>query len=240
MKVIYKEEYPKIIELYLRENKSLKEIGLLYNVKSEATIYNILKKNNIKLRSKSESVKLSFKNRNVWNKNIKIKDNKDIYDRMYSSDKNKKASERTKGKSWEERYGEDKSKKMREKLKSSLKGNKFINSGQFKERDIRIIGSNNINWNGGSSFEPYDEKFNESFRKLIRKRDNQVCMLCGIHREKLNRALDVHHINYDKLLTIPENCISLCTSCHIKTNSNRESWIDFFKSVMSRIYGYKY
>lgn len=240
MKVIYKEEYPKILELYLRDKKSLKEICSLYNIKSQATIYNILKKNNIKCRNRSEAIKLSFKNRDVWNKNFKIKENKEIYDKMYSKEKNKKASERTKGRSWEERYGKDKAKIMKEKASNSKKGNHFINSGKFKERDIRIIGSNNTNWNGGSSFEPYDEKFNESFRKLIRKRDNQVCMLCGIHREKLNRALDVHHINYDKLLTIPENCISLCTSCHIKTNSNRKSWVDFFKSIMSRMYGYKY
>ena len=41
-------------------------------------------------------------------------------------------------------------------------------------------------------------------------------MICGIHREKLKRAFSIHHINYDKELTIKENCISLCIKCHSK------------------------
>ncbi len=95
-------------------------------------------------------------------------------------------------------------------------------------------------WKGFKSFEHYDEKFNERFKRAIRKRDNQICMLCFIHREKLNRALDVHHINYDKLLSIKENCISLCHPCHVKTNMNRKHWINFFQSLLSERYNYQY
>ena len=65
-------------------------------------------------------------------------------------------------------------------------------------------------------------------------------MLCGIHKERLNRALDIHHINYNKLLTISENCISLCNSCHTKTNENREHWTKFFQSLLAEKYNYKY
>ena len=65
-------------------------------------------------------------------------------------------------------------------------------------------------------------------------------MLCGVHREKLNRALDVHHIDYNKLLTIPQNCISLCKNCHTKTNCNRKHWIKFFQNLLREKYGYKY
>ena len=50
----------------------------------------------------------------------------------------------------------------------------------------------------------------ENLDILSRERDNQVCMNCGKHKEKLNSALDVHHVNYDKQLSIKENCISLC------------------------------
>ncbi|KKL46013.1 hypothetical protein LCGC14_2349870 [marine sediment metagenome] len=115
-------------------------------------------------------------------------------------------------------------------IKGSIKPNKT----SFKE------GKKNMNWQGGKSFEPYDRTFNNKFKRLIRKRDNQICMLCKIHREKLNRALDVHHIDYDKLLSIPQNCISLCLSCHIKTNGNRKQWIYFFQSLLNKLYDYQY
>lgn len=98
----------------------------------------------------------------------------------------------------------------------------------------------NGRWLGGISFEPYDKRWNESFKNKIRKRDNQICMLCNIHREKLKIALCVHHINYNKKLTIPQNCVALCNSCHIKTNSNRTHWIKFFQSLLSERYGYQY
>ena len=65
-------------------------------------------------------------------------------------------------------------------------------------------------------------------------------MICGIHREKLNKVLDIHHVNYDKLLSIPQNCISLCHPCHPKTNHNRKHWIKFFQSLLSEKYGYEY
>jgi len=95
-------------------------------------------------------------------------------------------------------------------------------------------------WKGGIAFEPYDRKFDNQFKRQIRKRDNQICMLCLIHREKIRRALNVHHINYDKKLSILENCLSLCDSCHSKVNENREHWTKFFQSLLSEKYGYKY
>jgi len=101
-------------------------------------------------------------------------------------------------------------------------------------------GDKNPAWNGGTSFEPYDINFNNQFKKAIRKRDNQVCMVCGIHREQLNIELTIHHIDYNKKLSIPQNCVSLCTSCHGKTGWNRPHWIKFFQSLLAERYGYKY
>ncbi len=117
--------------------------------------------------------------------------------------------------------------------------NKFSNGGVRKISNKKM-GSKNPMWNGGSSFEPYDKGFNGKFKREIRERDNQSCMLCGIKRENLKKELDVHHINYDKKLTIPPNCISLCISCHLKTNVNRKHWIRFFQDLLSKRYGYKY
>ncbi len=114
-------------------------------------------------------------------------------------------------------------------------------SPETKEK-LRIMnsGKNNNRWRGGISFEPYDAKFNKQFKRAIRKRDNQICMLCNIHKEKLKRALDIHHINYNKQFSIPENCISLCQPCHMKANSNREHWTKFFQSLLSEKYNYDY
>jgi len=101
-------------------------------------------------------------------------------------------------------------------------------------------GEKNGNWRGGIQYEPYNSDFNNKFKRSIRKRDNQICMLCWIHREKLKRSLCVHHVNYDKLLSIKENCISLCDKCHGLTNYNRQYWIEFFQTLLSEEYGYKY
>lgn len=78
--------------------------------------------------------------------------------------------------------------------------------------------------------------------RKIRKRDNYVCLLCGLHQEKNNnKSLDVHHIDYNHSNNIFQNMISLCHSCHAKTNkSKRDFWIKHFHSILSEKYGYKY
>jgi len=101
-------------------------------------------------------------------------------------------------------------------------------------------GENSPGWKGGLSFEPYNSKFNNKFKREIRKRDYNLCMLCLIHREKLKKALSVHHIDYNKLNSIKENCISLCGSCHAKTNNHRAYWEVFFKKLLAEKYGYSY
>lgn len=95
-------------------------------------------------------------------------------------------------------------------------------------------------WTSFISFEPYDLNFNNKFKKAIRKRDNYICMSCGKHQEKEKKSLEVHHINYDKQMTLAENCCSLCRSCHGRTNGNRKHWLVFFQSLLSEKYGYKY
>jgi len=124
-------------------------------------------------------------------------------------------------------YGKHRTEKVKEKIRNSVYHKNLKNE-------------NHWNWKGGISKQPYDKTFNNRFKNLIRKRDNQICMLCGIHREKLSMALDIHHINYNKLITLPQNSISLCRGCHVKTNINRKHWIKFFQSLLSERYGYNY
>lgn len=90
---------------------------------------------------------------------------------------------------------------------------------------------NHPNWQGGISFEPYPQKWTDDFKKGIRKRDNYTCQECGIHQDELDRKLDVHHIDYNKNNLDPENLISLCKSCHMETNYNRDYWKDYFLSI---------
>lgn len=81
-----------------------------------------------------------------------------------------------------------------------------------------LIGVNSHGWRGGKSFEPYPSTFNKQFKQAIRERDNHTCTICKL------TGRDVHHINYVKDDTTPENCITLCKPCHGATGSNREYW----------------
>ena len=83
---------------------------------------------------------------------------------------------------------------------------------------------NNPNWKGGKSFEPYPLGWNVTFKEQIRYRDGYKCQLCGKDEIENKRKLDVHHIDYNKINISLSNLISLCKSCHTRTNCNREYW----------------
>ncbi len=140
----------------------------------------------------------------------------------HSKEHKQKMSDALKGKSYEELMGKEKADKLKE-LKS------FQNSLE-----------KNPAWLGGIAKEKNDKYFNKAFKIAVRQRDNYVCMVCGVHNEKLNKTLDVHHINYNKYETYPENCVSLCHSCHQKTNHNRRHWFSFLKKIMEERYNYQY
>ena len=89
-------------------------------------------------------------------------------------------------------------------------------------------GKDSHNWRGGSSFEPYSIDWTEDLRRAIRKRDKYTCQLCG-----KEPALHCHHIDYNKKNCNPENLITLCHSCHLKTNGNRKYWKDLL-TVLSQ------
>lgn len=103
--------------------------------------------------------------------------------------------------------------------------------------------SKNPNWQGGKSFEPYTLDFNKRFKEAVKERDHHCCQMCNIGLEDLHllkRTLCVHHIDYDKKNSFPQNCVSLCNKCHSITNMNRNSWKSFFQSLLAERYQYKY
>jgi hypothetical protein len=90
-------------------------------------------------------------------------------------------------------------------------------------------GEKGSNWQGGISTFPYPFDWTDTLKESIRQRDNYICQECGIHQDELDRKLQVHHIDYNKNNLNPTNLISLCTSCHMKTNYYRDKWYEYFQ-----------
>lgn len=61
-------------------------------------------------------------------------------------------------------------------------------------------------------------------RKEINKRDKHRCQICN------KNGKDVHHIDYNKKNNSQNNLITLCHSCHTRTNGNRDYWYSYFRS----------
>jgi len=108
---------------------------------------------------------------------------------------------------------------------------------------LKIRGSkleNNGNWQGGKSFEEYPIEFNEQLREQIRKRDNYTCKNCGMIEEEhlivYGRLLHVHHIDYDKKNCVEGNLITLCISCNVRANSNKNNWLVFYQNKIRKLY----
>jgi len=175
-----------------------------------------------------------------WNKGIatsnkiKKKISNILKGRIFSQEHRKKISESKKGVK-----RPPLSTKWKIKISKSLIGRKYTEK-QKRTMSAAQQGIKIKDWKEYISFKPYDQNFNRQFKKLIRKRDNNICMVCRISREKLHKSLHIHHLDYNKLNSIPKNCISLCNSCHAKTNINREEWLIFFQSLLNKRYKYHY
>jgi len=150
-------------------------------------------------------------------------------------------------------------KETKEKISNTLKGRKFTEEHlnnirialkgkkkQFKKRKPmkletkKKIGSSNkgktkgikhYNWQDGKSFEPYSIEFNNDLKEVIRNRDRRKCQICGKTELENKRILDVHLLDYNKLNCDLKNLISLCMTCHRKTNFKRKYWISYFSII---------
>ena len=150
-----------------------------------------------------------------------------------SEEHKRKMSERAKEKGlgkW--MLGRDLSKKTRIKIGLARMGKKCSEetkrklSEAAKKREVRT-GNKSPNWQGGLSFEPYSLDWTKTLKRSIRERDKYTCKLCG--EQQGDRAFSVHHIDYNKNNCNPENLITLCVNCHMKTNFKREYWTKFLK-----------
>ncbi|MBA7658953.1 hypothetical protein ES703_66916 [subsurface metagenome] len=137
-------------------------------------------------------------------------------------------------------YGKYHSEETKRKMSKSNLGQDPWNKGLSKETDPRVqklskavSGKNNSHWRGGKSFELYGSEFNDALKEQIRERDNYQCQLCWVYQKESSRSLDVHHIDYNKKNNYKRNLVSLCVSCHAKTNVNRDEWEAYFKCILS-------
>ena len=94
---------------------------------------------------------------------------------------------------------------------------------------VHILGKLHWNWQGGIGKLPYPFRFNNELKQKIRARDNHQCQICKIYQKDYYRKLDIHHIDYNKKNINSENLISLCQSCHMKTNYNRKYWKEYLQ-----------
>jgi len=76
----------------------------------------------------------------------------------------------------------------------------------------------------------YTKDFNWRLKKKIKERDNYKCQMCDVNESTVKQTnkqgLHVHHIDYNKRNSSPDNLISLCPSCHAVTNGSREIWTE--------------
>lgn len=105
--------------------------------------------------------------------------------------------------------------------------NKCYNVG----RSQKYSGEKSPNWKGGLSSQGYAGDWTQTLKRSIRERDNYVCQLCK--KLQTDIAFHVHHINYDKKNCDPSNLITLCCSCHMKTNAHRDKWPQYLLSLLN-------
>ena len=104
------------------------------------------------------------------------------------------------------------------KISRTLTGTKRTEK-QRKNYSVSKQGEKNPQWQGGICEKKYPKEFNNNLKEKIKQRDCYQCQLCFE-----NKKLEVHHMNYDKNNCEENNLITLCKSCHSRTNSNRDIW----------------
>lgn len=99
-------------------------------------------------------------------------------------------------------------------------------------------GEGNSNWIGGVSFLPYASSFTKKLKRKIIARDKNSCGICGRVVEKNYRGfsfnLVIHHIDYNKNNSSPENLMTLCCQCHGRTHYNRPVWTEMLSQKLKK------
>jgi 5-methylcytosine-specific restriction endonuclease McrA len=99
---------------------------------------------------------------------------------------------------------------------------------------------NNPNYIHGLDKFQYPSSF-KLIKSQIRERDKYECQNCYITEEEylliIGKVLDVHHIDYNKFNCKLTNLITLCNSCNLQANGNRDYWYAYYTYIIEEIYG---
>lgn len=126
------------------------------------------------------------------------------------------------------RTGKPHKPETREKMKAFWTNEKRAEAAQ------RWEGNGNPGYIHGEHPRPWPPEFSAGLRTSIKKRDGYICQLCYQHLSPRSRMIDIHHIDYNKQNCEPINLITLCRSCHAKTNFNRSDWRIHFESLQAQ------
>jgi hypothetical protein len=161
--------------------------------------------------------------------------------KLSTVNRGKTFSEETKAKMSERQKGKPKSKEHKAKLSESQKGRTFSEEHKAKLSAAMRgkTGALASNWQGGISFEPYCPLFNEELKERVRIWQDRRCLRCGKTEEENRVRLSVHHVEYEKSACCtgkPVCFAALCTSCHTKTNGDRDRWEAIFHHILDELY----
>ncbi len=182
-------------------------------------------------RTEETKRKMSKAHKGLDNHQRGKKHTKESKVKMSLANKGKVISKETKkklskaGKGNKRALGNKHSAEAKRKIGSASKGRNPALGKRWKlPEEKKRKGEKHPAWQGGISFEPYSVDWTETLKKAIRERDKYTCKICGLYGNH------VHHIDYDKKNCNPSNLVTLCHSCHAKTNFNRSNWINYFNS----------
>jgi len=172
---------------------------------------------------------MSFKKGQISpRKSVKL--SKETKEKIRKANLGKKVTEETKQKISQASKGKKFTKEHRQKISKSNMGRigGFVNKKHTEKTKTKMSksqqGCKGSGWKGSISFEPYSVDWTEDLKRAIRKRDKYICQICN-----QEPAICVHHIDYDKKNCNSNNLITLCNSCHTKTNHKRDYWTKYFK-----------
>ena len=218
-------------------------------IKSKDTIKKLSDAAKGKKHSSETLQKMSESSKKRWEKpEERMKISVGNKGKIISEEQRKKLSIANKGKTMSEEQrkllskintGKHLSEETKRKLSAYHTGKSPSETTRKKLSDA-IRGDKCYLWKGGISFEPYCVKFSREFKERVRAFFGYCCVECGVPQN--GRKLHVHHVNFNKMSccdnTLPLFA-TLCMSCHMKTNFNREYWQQHFTDMINNHYGGK-